>query len=202
MNASGSEHECHRWQPQHPWHIGSTNRLLYLRLQWEYCRATKCSRLYVQLTARRKAWSSSRSGGFAVTARSGNKNLLGRINFFIGHCVLQNGRRHRTLSSRRHPLYGPQSHVNAELVERYTSESAVSVALQQFIYVRVSLSSVHSVQFVGDIFYKNWNCRNGETQYFHLVAFKLNFSRRSSSVIVSDVGPSLYRILIVHVSWR
>jgi len=99
----------------------------------------KYSRLYVELTARRKAWSSSRSGGFAFTARSCNKKSAWTDTFFIGHCVLQNGRRHRTLSSRRHPLYRPQSHINAELVERYTSESAVSVALQQFSYVRVSL---------------------------------------------------------------
>jgi len=42
------------------------------------------------------------------------------IYIFIGHCVLQNGRRHRTLSSRRHPFYGPHCHVNADLVERYT----------------------------------------------------------------------------------
>jgi hypothetical protein len=39
-------------------------------------------------------------------------------------------------------------------VERYFSESAVSVALQQCSYVLVSLSAVHSVQFVGDVFYK------------------------------------------------
>jgi hypothetical protein len=66
--------------------------------------------------------------------------------------------------SRSHPLYGPQSHVNADLVERHTSESAVLVALQQCRRVRVSLTSVHCVQFVRDIVYINWNCRNGQIQ--------------------------------------